>query len=646
MNDDKAQRYDEARARGMTHAQAVQFAEGGEGDSGGAVDPGRVTIERPGRFRSGLSTAVQGVTLGFGDEIGAAIRAAPRLVPGGKSFGDAYGENVEAAREGLAAAREDFPVQSPISEVVGAVAPAVLTAGMSTPASVAGGARAVPSLGRLAASGAALGATEAAGRAEGGVVDRLPAAAVGGVAGGVLGGALPLGTRVLGRAGASLGIRGRGAETRAADEILDALEEPLDAIRGRLTGTVDETLMDVSRGARGLGETAALYPGARGALEEALETRSRQQFPRVQEAIEGGTGLLRRSAGELADEIVERRAAQAAPLYEQAYAQGQVRVTPALEAVLKKPSVRRAFERAQAIAAEEGVDIGQIGFEEGSRSFVAPTVQALDYIKRGLDDVLYVGQRATDQGGLGPAQMHTIRQTRRQFMDAVEEVTGGPEGAYAQARRLFSGQTAMKDALEAGRARFHLDPPAEIARMLDDMTPAEVEMFRRGAVDNVLHRLGNVADRSDLMKRLVQSPNEVQRMALLFDDPATYQNFLGRMGAMAEQGVTRDAVLKGSQTARRMTGRESLEGEGLGSAFSVRRIADSLASGRRATVGEQTAEQLAPMLTRSDVPALLGELSTRERARRLRSAVGGSLSRLGSIQSGRAGGVVPDQRER
>lgn len=592
--------------------------------------------EEPGALSSFGRGAAQGVSFGFADELSAGVKALPRLLPGGESFGDAYSSEVAENRAEDEAARSAHPIATLAGELVGAVAPAIATGGASAPVSGARAgvtaARAGSTIGRLGRQGAALGALEGVGRSEGNILERVPGAVTGAVAGGALGAGLPLVGKGIRRVGEAFGVGQGAAGRRAADEILEALSgedlAPSD-VAGRLTGTADETIMDVAGSTRRLGETANLYPGpGQQRFSEFLEGRAERQFPRVQEAIEGGTGLGRRDTAGLAQEIVESRKAKARPKYQEAYSQGAVEVTPELLDVLQKPSIRAAFERARAIAAEEGVDLGQIGFEEGARSMRPPTVQALDYIKRGLDDLIYNGRRP--ESGLGPAQLHAIRQTRAQFMDAVENVTGGPDGAYAQARALFAGDTAMLDALDLGRTRFHLDPPAELSQVLDEMTPAEVEMFRRGAVDNVLHRLGNVPDRNDLLKRLVHSPNDVARMGLLFDDQAAYQQFVRTMEAMAEQGVTRNTVLSGSQTASREAGKRALEGEGLGD-ISLSSLLNEFGGTRRAGAAAETAGELAPMLTETDVPSLIQLLEGRAGERARGAARSDALTRFGAL---------------
>lgn len=191
------------REHGLSHEDAVRTIETRQGARPAAEPvPSGVEIERPGRLRSAIATGVQGATFGFGDEIGAAIRAAPRLLPGGQSFGESYDENVDAARQGIAAAREDFPGQSIATEIAGAAVPLIATGGAAAPASGATtGARALGAVGRLAQApirgGALAGGLYGAGASEGGVEERLTGGAVGAATGGAAGGLLAGAGRVL-----------------------------------------------------------------------------------------------------------------------------------------------------------------------------------------------------------------------------------------------------------------------------------------------------------------------------------------------------------------------------------------------------------------------------------------------------------------
>ena len=66
---------------------------------------------------------------------------------------------------------------------------------------------------------------------------------------------------------------------------------------------------------------------------------------------------------------------------------------------MKRPSMKAAFAKAQRIAAEEGRNPKELGLDfnqAGDPQFLAgadelgqvPSTQTLDYIKRGLDDVV------------------------------------------------------------------------------------------------------------------------------------------------------------------------------------------------------------------------------------------------------------------
>jgi len=145
----------------------------------------------------------QGATFGFGEEIEAGARALGALVPGGRSPREAYRETVEGAREDIAKAYEDRPLESFATEMAGGFAPALLTLGGSTPATAASAtgasARALraartasrASAARPVVGGAVEGAISGAGAGEGTVgrgAGALFGAGIGAATGGLLGG--------------------------------------------------------------------------------------------------------------------------------------------------------------------------------------------------------------------------------------------------------------------------------------------------------------------------------------------------------------------------------------------------------------------------------------------------------------------------
>lgn len=124
-------------------------------------DPGAGGPE-PERYRAGA--ALQGATMGTGDEWTAAITAAAvkaaSWLPGEQagedsSYGDIYNDILESERSKLEEYREAYPVESTAYEVGGAMVPAIGSAGSAAPLTV----------GRAAAVGAGWGGLYGAGAA-------------------------------------------------------------------------------------------------------------------------------------------------------------------------------------------------------------------------------------------------------------------------------------------------------------------------------------------------------------------------------------------------------------------------------------------------------------------------------------------------
>lgn len=616
MNE-KADRYEEARDRGMTHEQAIEYAEQG-------------SSEGPGRAASFGRGVAQGTTLGFADEGTAALKGiGAAIVPGGRGFRDTYRDEVAESRAEDQAARDAHGGWMLAGDVTGSLLTGIASGGAGAigKGAVTGSrvARTAATGTRLARQGAVLGALEGAGRAEGGPRERAAGAAVGGVAGGVTAIGLPyvgrLARRVTAPLGRVVGIQSRPG-VRAADEILDALTMPPEQLRSRVSGDVGETLMELDKGARAVAERAQVIPGQHQAqMSDFLDSRVRNQLPRVQAGLESGTGLQRQGAGRLARQMMQERSAEARQMFPAAYARGPVQMTPELANVLdpSTPQIRRAYAEAQQLAAAQRVPLAPLD---------APDVRTLHLLKMGLDDAVAKG-KMPGEGGLGPSLRFEFDQTRRGLLDEIRHVA--PE--LSDALDTYAGDSAMLNALDLGRTEFARTSPDELADMLAAMTTGEVEMFRRGAVDGVLDRLGNVATRNDLLKRFMDDPNDIARMGLLFDDPREFTSFAQAMGRMAEEGVTRDIVDRNSRTALRQAGASSLQPQSLSQAVRPSGVLDEFDRPFREEAAQGTAEALGPMLTRtgSDLTSLIDRLEGRATSRGRRAAASSAVTRGGSM---------------
>lgn len=135
----------------------------------------RASLEQKERNLQRLRMVGQGTTFGLAEEAEAALTGQP----------------VEQIRGEMKEFRKDRPLQSMGLEVLGGIGGAGISGlGKAAGQFVGRGAGAIPQIARAAGVGAGVGAVEGAGRGEG-LIGRTKQAAVSGLLGGVLGGAIP-----------------------------------------------------------------------------------------------------------------------------------------------------------------------------------------------------------------------------------------------------------------------------------------------------------------------------------------------------------------------------------------------------------------------------------------------------------------------
>src|SRR5690606_23836907 len=155
---------------------------------------------------------------------------------------------------------------------------------------------------------------------------------------------------------------------------------------------------------------------------------------------------------------------------------------------LKLPAFRRAYERGRQIAAVEGVELPRPP-DESFAGWVNVPVRAIDYMKRGMDDLIESRMRS---GKMGRAEARALRERMNKVLARVDELV--PE--YAQARAQYAGDSAMLEALEQGRNLWRRDPD-EAKKILSRMSEGEREMFRKGATETLAQKLEDVSTRHD-----------------------------------------------------------------------------------------------------------------------------------------------------
>lgn len=211
------------------------------------------------------------------------------------------------------------------------------------------------------------------------------------------------------------------AEGRAP-EIINALRQQPEIVPGA-TPTAGEAAAPV-----GATRFSALQESAEKILPSAyMARRQAQDAARAASIREVGGTEAQLTSARMA------RAAEANLLYGQAGAKA-VAEDATLKALQSRPSVKKAFDRAKDLAAEEGASFGASG---------SYTAADMHYVKMALDDL--VQNPATY--GIGKVEASKIAGTRKEFISWLE----GQVPEYGTARSAFQARSKPINQMEVGQ---------------------------------------------------------------------------------------------------------------------------------------------------------------------------------------------------
>lgn len=495
--------------------------------------------------------AAQGVTFGFGDEIGAAARATvgPMLgLEGSQAEGwsNRYGENLQAERDKAKAFAKENPVASGVAEAGGALLGAIPMAGAGAVGGVlapAAGRTMLGTMARGAAAGATGGAIAGFGSGEGGAANRAGNAVVPAVVGGVVGGAAPplvnMASRAFGKVADATGLRNN---TRAAyRQTLRAIGRDqaaggpgLDDIQRATAANVGdnyrpEMIPDIAgENVKTLASVATRTPGQaaqKGAA--AIQKRVAEQAGRVSDDVARLVSPKSDFAGTV-DGLLEQRAKDARPVYDAAFQQSRpVEVNPILAEIdeaLKtaKGGIRAALQNARSLFlnADGAVDT---------------TLAGLHQTKMAIDDLISA-RGDTSLGRTAKRQVIEIQNRLLAAMDDASTVNG--TSLYKEARGLYAGPSKALEALEMGRAVLREDADVT-AREIAKMTTNEKEFFLAGVARGIRDRLGGVGDNRNAVALVWGKPALREKLQAAFPDEASFKQFgalMEREMRMAETG--------------------------------------------------------------------------------------------------------------
>lgn len=474
--------------------------------------------------------AANGFSLGFGDELGAGLGAVSEYLAN-KITGQparSYDELVTSMRNQDNQAAQQYPVAYTGGQIGGGVASAL----------AAGGAGAT-TLGRLGTSGLTglPGVAARTGLAAGEGAAYGVASALGNDTpvgeGALMGAAFGTGGNLLGEGVQAAANAFRGPQSRAQEYVaraagMDFLTPEMASQQLQSMGP-NAVIADLGPNMRSQASALASTPGsAQTSIRSAVGGRAADAGPRIVNAADEALGVNAGVLG-IADDIIARRSEASRPLYEAAYAQS-VPVTDGLTELLKRPALKSAFSKANDLAANAGE-----AFDPAR-----PTVKALDYTKRALDDMID-GAKRSGNGN----EARILTQAKNSLVGLVDEAV--PE--YAQARRIFSGETQVLDALEEGTQVFkNATSPEALSRQLANLDDASREAFVQGARQQITDIMGTARNDAQAAKALFAKGYNREKLNLILGvDEAS--GLLNAIDAEEVFGRTRNAVMGGSDTA-------------------------------------------------------------------------------------------------
>ncbi len=500
----------------------------------------------------------QGLTFGFSDELEGAVRGGFDALTSDKSFSDAYGERVGAARERLKQAADDQPLAYYGGEIGGAV---VLPGGLARlgvrGTSVAANAGLRARSAAAAREGAAYGAAFGAGHGEG-IEGKVLGTATGGVTGGAVGSVFPAavdaGSAVwrglVSRPVSTLANPERVGNQKLAEALLrdripgsqpHNLPAALDSVNQRLAAarqTKPEMMLADMGGenTRNLLRSAANVPST-GAerLRKTLDVRQTHQWRRIERDMTRALGNPDEYATTVGD-VIARRGQQAATDFDAAMS-ADVPLTPALRSVLERPAMQTIMRNVQAALQNEGQAVGR-----------ETRMQALHRLKIELDNQIGQARRARAMGNDRTAGMdeRTLTILKRDLLATINNP------AYRRALDNYAGESALASAAEDGfenALRMHVE---EIGPMLRRMTAGEREMWRLGASRSLAEKVRQGNKLRDRTENVFSSPDMQLRLNAILPDRRSRREFQRALIMEARMADTRKAVQGNSTTTKQL----------------------------------------------------------------------------------------------
>lgn len=365
----------------------------------------------------------------------------------------------------------------------------------------------------------------------------------------------------------------------------------------------------------GLAEVLAQSPGpGQTLLRESVSNQQAGATTRVKQGVGeafGGQGDYFTTL----DAAMETRKKKALPARDRAFStpideeKFASEIAPTLQRVPQS-----ALNYAARIAKQDGFDPTEIGFEVSPASgdlpemiaIKRPSMQALHYVKKGLDQELEGHRNALGkldlEGNPLAASTSKVRSELGRGMRAAS-----PD--YDEFMGAWGDESGQIEALRMGRDVFSSTPEMSAERLrkrFAEMSAAEKDFYRKGvgeALIDHIRRKGGVTEARQLLK----NEEFADRLRVAVPDDESFTGFMGKLEREVELANRANRVVGGSPTYGRQAARADLEEQGMDSMDALASAIDTgLSPARLTAAGLKQALKTLPRKDRSIIgdPAL------------------------------------------
>lgn len=386
--------------------------------------------------------------------------------------------------------------------------------------------------------------------------DALTSGVIGAGVGGVLGTGIEVGRGAV-KAGQSI-VRGLGsvaddAPGRAGRKVVQSFVDdgvtPQQAA-ARMS-TRDTALINTGdENVLGLGRAAAAKPGeGRKILTKAMDAQQKGSQGKVLSAVNDSLGGGDMPFNTRLAKMIETRSANAEKMYEPAFKRnfGADHVMAFDDIARRLPG--EAVKNAQRIAHAEGRPFGEqliasIADDGGVTFKRSPSLREWHYIQRGLR----ASKDAAYKNGVGEVGT-AYNRLHKQLLDAMD--TASP--MYKSARKAYSSQSDMLDALKKGREILNPQSTKNVDLLADEissMSASEREMMQIGLARQMEDMLQATPDAAgDMVKKIFGNQAKRSAIRAAFGNDTKFRAFEAKMANAAKEAKSFQYIRTGSRTS-------------------------------------------------------------------------------------------------